>query len=135
MYHTRIFLREQSRVFNHIYIYIYDSSRIENSHDDDRGITGFFKDGNQYKELHEDIIRNDSIRHTSVQSKTNTKTDKRMANSHDVVLQLPHSIADIDDSDNSQLPSSPEMYSLSFNETQDVVSMLINGSKRILYNI
>ncbi len=33
-----------------------DSSRIENSHDDDRGITGFFKDGNQYKELHEDMV-------------------------------------------------------------------------------
>ena len=33
-----------------------DSSRIENSHDDDRGITGFFKDGNQYKELHEDTV-------------------------------------------------------------------------------
>ena len=31
-------------------------TRIENSHDDDRGITGFFKDGNQYKELHEDMI-------------------------------------------------------------------------------
>ena len=51
---------------------------------DDRGITGFFKDGNQYKELHEDIIRNSSIRHTSVQSKTNTKTDSsRIENSHD----------------------------------------------------
>ena len=33
-----------------------DSSRIENSRDDDRGITGFFKDGNQYKELHEDTV-------------------------------------------------------------------------------
>ena len=35
--------------------YIFESdtdTRIENSHDDDRGITGFFKDGNQYKELH-----------------------------------------------------------------------------------
>ena len=63
-----------------------DSSRIENSHDDDRGITGFFKDGNQYKELHEDIIRNDSIRHTSVQSKTNTKTDSsRIENSRDEI--------------------------------------------------
>ena len=30
--------------------------RIENSHDDGRGITGFFKDGNQYKELHEDMV-------------------------------------------------------------------------------
>ena len=61
-------------------------TRIENSHDDDRGITGFFKDGNQYKELHEDIIRNDSIRHTSVQSKTNTKTDSsRIENSRDEI--------------------------------------------------
>ena len=72
----------------------------------------------------EHISRNDSIRHTSVQSKTNTKTDKRMANSHDVVLQLPHSIADIEDSENSQLQSSPEMYSLSFKETQNVVSIV-----------
>ena len=31
-------------------------TRMENSHDDDRGITGFFKDGNQYKELHEDMV-------------------------------------------------------------------------------
>ena len=31
-------------------------TRVENSHDDDRGITGFFKDGNQYKELHEDMV-------------------------------------------------------------------------------
>ena len=46
-------------------------------------------------------------------------------NSNDVVLQLPPSIDDIDDSDNSQLPSSPEMYhSLSFKETQDVVSFV-----------
>ena len=60
-------------------------TRMENSHDDDRGITGFFKDGNQYKELHEDIIRNDSIRRTSVQSKTNTKTDKRIENSRDEI--------------------------------------------------
>ena len=74
--------------------------------------------------MHEDIIRNDSIRRTSVQSKTNTKTDKRIDNSHDVVLQLSHSIADIEDSDNSQLQSSPEMYSLSFKETQDVVSIV-----------
>ena len=72
----------------------------------------------------EHISRNDSIRHTLVQSKTNTKTDKRMENSHDVVLQLPHSIADIEDSDNSQLQSSPEMYSLSFKETQDDVSIV-----------
>ena len=68
--------------------------------------------------MHEDIIRNDSIRHTSVQSKTNTKTDQRSENSHDVVLQLPHSIADIEDSDNSHLQSSPEMYSLNIEETQ-----------------
>ena len=73
----------------------------------------------------EHISRNDSIRHTSVQSKTNIETDKRIENSNDVILQLPPSIDDIDDSDNSQLPSSPEMYhSLSFNETQDVVSFL-----------
>ena len=31
-------------------------TRIENSHDDDRGITGLFKYGNQYKELHEDMV-------------------------------------------------------------------------------
>lgn len=33
-------------------------TRIENSHDEDRGIsiTGSFKDGNQYKELHEDTV-------------------------------------------------------------------------------
>ena len=72
----------------------------------------------------EHISRNDSIRHTSVQSKTNTKTDKRIENSHDVVLQLSHSIADIEDSDNSQLQSSPEMYSLSIKETQNVVSIV-----------
>eukprot|EP00942_MAST-04A_sp_MAST-4A-sp1_P014145 g14145.t1 len=54
------------------------------------------------------ISRNDSIRHTSVQSKTNTKTDKRMENSNDVILQLPPSIDDIEDSENSQLQSSPE---------------------------
>ena len=45
-------------------------------------------------------------------------------NSHDVVLQLSHSIADIEDSDNSQLQSSPEMYSLSIKETQDVMSIV-----------
>ena len=33
-------------------------------------------------------------------------------------------LADIEDSDNSQLQSSPEMYSLSFKETQDVVSIV-----------
>ena len=43
---------------------------------------------------------------------------------HDVVLQLPHSIADIEDSDNSQVQSSPEMYSLSFKENQNVVSIV-----------
>ena len=48
-----------------------------------------------------------------------------MENSNDVILQLPPSINDIDDSDNSQLQSSPEMYhSLSFKETQDVVSFV-----------
>ena len=31
-------------------------TRIENSQDDDRGITGLFKYGNQYKELHEDMV-------------------------------------------------------------------------------
>ena len=132
------------------------TSSMESCGNLDKGIPAFRKEGNQYREIHEDkvayaslnargkiqleatppfndgavlsethdrehISRNDSIRPTSVQSKTNTKTDKRMANSHDVVLQLPHSIDDIDDSDNSQLPSSPEMYhSLSFKETQDV---------------
>ena len=37
---------------------IYTDTRIENFHDEDRGIsiTGFFKDGNQYKELHEDTV-------------------------------------------------------------------------------
>ena len=29
---------------------------MREAHDDDRGITGFFKDGNQYKELHEDTV-------------------------------------------------------------------------------
>jgi hypothetical protein len=85
-----------------------------------------FTDGVALSETHdvEHISRNDFIRHTSVQSKTNTKTDPRSENSHDVVLQLPHSIADIEDSDNSQLQSSPEMYSLSIKETQDVVSIV-----------
>ena len=46
----------------------------------------------------EHISRNDSIRRTSVQSKTNTKTDKRMENSNDVILQLPPSVEDIEDS-------------------------------------
>ena len=81
--------KKKSYLYKHIYVFTNtknDSSRIENSHDDDRGITGFFKDGNQYKELHEDIIRNDSIRHTSVQSKTNTKTDSsRIENSRDEI--------------------------------------------------
>ena len=72
----------------------------------------------------EHISRNDSIRRTSVQSKTNTKTDKRIENSHDVVLQLSHSTADIEDSENSQLQSSSEMYSLSIKETQDVMSIV-----------
>ena len=47
-----------------------------------------------------------------------------MANSHDVVLQLPHSIAAMEDSENSQLQSSPEMYSLSIKETQGVMSIV-----------
>ena len=84
----KYFIYMSKRTF-YIYIYITNTKtdkRIENSHDDDRGITGFFKDGNQYKELHEDIIRNDSIRHTSVQSKTNTKTDSsRIENSRDEI--------------------------------------------------
>ncbi len=41
-----------------------------------------------------------------------------------IILIYIHSIADIEDSDNSQLQSSPEMYSLSFKETQDVVSIV-----------
>ena len=56
--------------------------------------------------------------------KNKYKTDKRIDNSHDVVLQLSHSIADIEDSDNSQVQSSPEMYSLSIKETQNVVSIV-----------
>ena len=87
----------------------------------DKGIPAFRKDGNLYRELHEDnvayaslnargeiqleatppfndgaalsethdmehISRNDSIRHTSVQSKTNTKTDSsRIENSRDEI--------------------------------------------------
>ena len=59
-----------------------------------------FNDGAALSETHDmEHIRNDSIRHTSVKSKTNTRTDKRSENSHDVVLQLPHSIADIADSE------------------------------------
>ena len=85
-----------------------------------------FTDGAALSETHDrdHISRNDSIRHTSVQSKTNTKTDKRMENSNDVILQLPLSIDDIEDSENSQLQSSPEMYSLSIKETQDVMSIV-----------
>ena len=45
-------------------------------------------------------------------------------NSNDVILQLPPSIEDIEDSENSQLQSSPEMYSLSIKETQDVMSIV-----------
>ena len=136
------------------------TSSMESCGNLDKGIPAFRKEGNQYRELHEDkvayaslnargeiqleatppfndgavlsethdrehISRNDSIRHTSVQSKTNIETDKRPENSNDVILQLPPSIDDIDDNDNSQLPSSPEMYhSLSFKETQDVVSFV-----------
>ena len=85
-----------------------------------------FTDGAALSETHdvEHISRNDFIRHTSVQSKTNTKTDKRIETSHDVVLQLPHSIADIADSENSQSQSSLEMYSPSIKETQDDMSIV-----------
>ena len=84
-----------------------------------------FNDGAALSETHDtEHIRNDSIRHTSVKSKTNTKTDKRSENSHDVVLQLPHSIADIEDSENSQSQSSLEMYSQSITETQDEMSIV-----------
>ena len=135
------------------------TSSMESCGNLDKGIPAFRKEGNQYREIHEDkvayaslnargkiqleatpsfndgavlseihdrehISRNDSIRHTSVQSKTNTKTDKRMENSNDVILQLPPSIEDIEDSENSQLQSSPEMYSLSIKETQDVMSIV-----------
>ena len=83
-----------------------------------------FNDGAAISETHDmEHIRNDSICHTSVKSKTNTKTDKRSENSHDVVLQLPHSIADIADSENSQSQSSLEMYSLNIEETQDEMSI------------
>ena len=37
---------------------------------------------------------------------------------------LPHAIAAMEDSENSQLQSSPEMYSLSIKETQDVMSIV-----------
>ena len=59
-------------------------TRIENFHDEDRGIsiTGFFKYGNQYKELHEEHIRNDSILSVG-QSKKNIYTDTRIENFHD----------------------------------------------------
>ena len=93
------------------------TSSMESCGNLDKGIPAFRKEGNQYRELHEDNvayaslnargeiqleatppfndgaalsethdvkhIRNDSIRHTSVQSKTNTKTDTRIENSHD----------------------------------------------------
>ena len=48
----------------------------------------------------------------------------RSENSHDVVLQLPHSIADTPDSENSQSQSSLEMYSPSITETQDKMSIV-----------
>ena len=65
--------------------HIYTDTRIENFHDDDRGIsiTGFFKYGNQYKELHEEHIRNDSILTHVGQSKKNIYTDTRIENFHD----------------------------------------------------
>ncbi len=64
---------------------IYTDTRIEDSHDEDRGIsiTGFFKYGNQYKELHEEHIRNDSILTHVGQSKKNIYTDTRIENFHD----------------------------------------------------
>ena len=85
-----------------------------------------FNDGAALSETHdvEHISRNDFIRHTSVQSKTNTITDQRSENSHDVVLQLPHSIADIEDSEISQSQSSLEMYSPNIEETQDEMSIV-----------
>ena len=88
------------------------TSSMESCGNLDKGIPAFRKEGNQYRELHEDKvayaslntrgeiqleatppfndgavlsethdtehIRNDSIRHTSVQSKTNTQTGKRI---------------------------------------------------------
>ena len=53
-----------------------------------------------------------------------TKTGQRSENSHDVVLQLPHSIADIEDSEISQSQSSLEMYSPNIEETQDEMSIV-----------
>ena len=46
------------------------------------------------------------------------------ANKHYVVLQLPNSIDDIEDSENSQSQSSIEMYSTSIKETQDEMSIV-----------
>ena len=48
-----------------------------------------FTAGAALSETHdvEHISRNDFIRHTSVQSKTNTKTDKRIENSNDVRMR------------------------------------------------
>jgi hypothetical protein len=48
----------------------------------------------------------------------------RSENSHDVFLQLPQPIADIEDSENSQSQSSLEMYSPSIEETQDEMSIV-----------
>ena len=45
-------------------------------------------------------------------------------NSHDVVLQLPQSVADIEDSENSHSQSSLEIYSPSIKETQDEMSIV-----------
>ena len=43
-----------------------------------------FNDGAALSETHDtEHIKNDSVRHTSVQSKTNTHTYTRMENSHD----------------------------------------------------
>ena len=45
-----------------------------------------FNDGAALSETYDtEHIRNDYIRHTSVQSKTNTKTDTRIENSHDEI--------------------------------------------------
>ena len=46
------------------------------------------------------------------------------ANKHYVVLQLPNSIDDIEDSESSQSQSSIEMYSMSIKETQDEMSIV-----------
>ena len=95
-----------------------------------------FNDGAALSETHDtEHIRNDSIRHTSVQSTTNTHTDTRIENSHDeiythntnkdyVVLQLPNSIDDTEDCENSQSQSSIEMYSTSIKEIQDEMSIV-----------